>query len=220
MKPIKSLVLVGVLAAIPTLAPQEASAQPRGYYAGGPYAGPPPNSQLPGGFHNRQGRLTFGFSGGLGYMNSDVFGDLDCSGCSGGGVSFGAAGHIGGFIGPRFALMFELQVNGQQLSEERFIEDDIFLYQTAAMIAAQYWVTPQLWIKGGIGVAHLEEQTRDGFAGFEIDNGTAIMGAAGFEIFSSRYLSVDLQGRLLNGSYEGVDDNITAGTIGIGVNWF
>ena len=213
---IKSLVLIGLVAAIPALAPSEASAQP-GYY--GP-AGGPPNSQLPGGFHNRQGRLTFGFSGGLGYMNSDVFGDLNCDNCSGGSVAFGLSGHIGGFLGPRFALMFEAQVNGQQLSEEAFIEDDIFLYQTAAMVAAQYWVTPQLWIKGGIGLAHLEEQTRDGFAGFEIDNGTALLGAIGYEIFSSRYLSVDLQGRLLNGSYEGVDDNITAGSVGIGVNWF
>lgn len=214
---IKSLVLVGLVAAIPTLAPSDASAQPGGYYGPG---GGPPNAQLPGGFHNRQGRLTFGFQGGLGYMNSDVFGDLNCNGCSGGGVSFGVSGHIGGFLGPRFALMFEAQVNGQQLTEEQIVEDDIFLYQTAAMVAAQYWVTPQLWIKGGIGLAHLEEQTRDGFAGFEIDNGTAILGAVGFEIFSSRYLSVDLQGRLLNGSYEGVDDNITAGSIGIGVNWF
>jgi hypothetical protein len=218
MKPIKSLVLVGVLAAIPTLAPTEASAQPGGYYGPGP-GGPPPGL-LPGGFHNRQGRLTFGVSGGLGYMNSDVFGDLNCNNCNGGTVSFGVAGHIGGFIGPRLALMFELQVNGQQLAQSDFFEDDIFLYQTAAMVAAQYWVTPQLWIKAGIGVAHLEEQTRDGFAGFSIDNGTAILGAVGYELFSSRFMSVDLQGRLLNGAYSGVDDNITAGTIGVGINWF
>ncbi len=212
----KSLVLVGLLAAIPTFAPSEASAQPRrrGYYAGP--AGGPPNSQLPGGFHNRQNRLIFGFSGGLGYMNSDAFGDLG----SAGSVSGGVAGHIGGFLGPRFALLFEAQVNAQQISQERISVDDIFLYQSAAMIAAQYWVTPQLWIKGGIGFAHLEEQTRDGFAGAEIDNGTAIMGAVGYEIFSARYLSIDLQGRLLNGAYKGVDDNITAGTVGIGINWF
>jgi hypothetical protein len=215
MKPTKSLLaLLAAALAVPALSTSDAVAQPGGGY----YAAPPPNSVLPGGFHNRQGRLTFGFSGGLGYMNSDVFGDIGCSGCS--SAAFGVAGHIGGFIGPRLALMFELQVNGQQVSQERFFEDDIFLFQTAAMIAAQYWVTPQLWIKGGIGLAHLEEQTRDGFAGLEIANGTAIMGAVGFELFSSRYLSIDLQGRLLNGSYDGINDNITAGTIGVGINWF
>lgn len=218
MKPIKSLILVGLLAAIPT-APEEAAAQPRGYYGPGPYGGPPPNAQLPGGFHNRQGRLTFGFQGGLGVMNDDI-GEINCGNCDFNPISFGASGHIGGFIGPRLALMFELQVNGQQVSQEAFIEDDAFLYQTAAMVALQYWVTPQLWIKGGLGLAHLEVQSRDGFFGGEIDNGGAILGGIGFELFSSRYLSVDLQGRLLNGSYEGIDNNITAASVGIGINWF
>ncbi len=217
MKPIKSLVLVGVLAAIPTLAPSDASAQPRGSYYGP--GGPPPNSQLPGGFHNRQGRLTFGFSLGLGVMNDDI-GEINCSNCDYNPISFGVSGHIGGFIGPRLALMFEGQVNGQQVSQEAFVEDDAFLYQSAGMVAIQFWVTPQLWLKGGLGLAHLEVQSRDGFFAGEIANGTAILGAAGYEIFSSRYLSVDLQGRLLNGSYDGINDNITAASVGIGVNWF
>jgi hypothetical protein len=217
MKPIKSLVLLGTLAAIPALAPSDALAQP-GYGPGpGYYAAPPPNSQLPGGFHNRQGRLTFGFSAGLGGMN-DNGGDLECSGCDYSTLSGQVSGHIGGFIGPRLALMFEAQANVQQLSQEQFIEDDLFLTQYAAMVAAQYWVTPQLWLKGGLGLANL--QVSDAFGESNIDNGTAIMGAVGFELFSARYMSVDLQGRLLNGSYEGIDNNITAASVGIGVNWF
>jgi hypothetical protein len=215
MKPIKSLLLVGIVAAIPALAPSEAAAQPGPGY----YAAPPPNAQLPGGFHNRQGRLTFGFSLGLGAMNDDI-GDIGCNNCDYSPISFQAAGHIGGFIGPRMALMLELQTNGQQVSQEQFVEDDAFLYQTAAMIGLQYWVTPQLWLKGGLGLAHLEEQSRDGFFAGEIDNGTAVLGAIGFELFSSRYLSVDLQGRVLNGSYSGIDNNITAASVGVGINWF
>jgi hypothetical protein len=46
------------------------------------------------------------------------------------------------------------------------------------------------------------------------------MGAIGFEILSARYFSLDLQGRFLNGSYDGIDNNITAGSIGLGINWF
>ena len=214
MKPIKSLVVLGVLSALPVLAPSEASAQP-GYYN----AGPPPNTQLPGGFWNRQGRLTFGGSFGLGGMSDDV-GDIGCDNCDYNPISFGFTGHIGGFLGPRFALMFEAQVNGQQVSQAAFPEDDAYLYQTAGMVAAQYWITPQLWLKGGIGLAHLELQSADGFFASDIDNGTAIMGAAGFEVFSSRYFSIDLEGRLINGAYKGIDNNITAGTIGVGVNWF
>lgn len=215
MKPIKSLLLLGILAAIPTLAPSEASAQPGGGY----YAQPPPNSVLPGGFHNRQGRLTFGGAIGIGTMNDDQ-GEVNCLNCDYNPLAFQASGHIGGFIGPRLALMFELQMNGQQISQEAFVEDDAFLYQTAAMVAAQYWVTPQLWIKGGIGLSHLEVQSRDGFFAGEIDNGTALLGAVGFEVFSSRYMSIDLQGRLLNGAYEGLDNNFTAGSVGVGINWF
>jgi len=210
---IKSLVLVGLVAAIPTLAPSDASAQPGGYY--GP-AGGPPNSQLPGGFHNRQGRLMFGFSGGLGGMHDD-FGDIECDGCQ--ALSGMISGHIGGFIGPRFALMFEGQANIQQIQSGAFVEDDLFLTQAAAMVAAQWWVAPQLWIKGGIGFASL--QVEDNFGGSSVpENGTALMGAVGYEIFSSRYLSVDLEGRIINGSYDGIDNNITAGSVGIGVNWF
>lgn len=212
MTPIKSLVLVGVLAAIPTLAPTEASAQP-GYYAG---PGGPPNSLLPGGFHNRQGRLMFGFSLGVGGMHDD-FGDIDCNGCQ--ALSGQVSGHIGGFIGPRFALMFEAQANIQQIQAGAFIEDDLFLTQSAAMVAAQYWVAPQLWIKGGIGLANLQVDDQFGNSSAP-ENGTAVMGAIGYELFSSRYLSVDLQGRLINGAYEGIDNNITAGSIGVGINWF
>lgn len=212
MKPIKSLLLIGILAAIPTVAPAPAAAQPGGYYGG-----PQPASTLPGGFHNRQGRLTFGFALGLGGMNDDI-GDIECANCSYDPLSLGLSGHIGGFLGPRFALMLELQGNTQQVSMGEFADEDVFLTQTAAMIAGQYWLTPQLWIKGGIGLAHL--QLDDAYLIEDIDNGTAIMGAIGFELFSARYMSVDVQGRLLNGAYNGIDQNITAATVGVGINWF
>jgi hypothetical protein len=214
MKPIKSLLLVGILAALSTLAPGEAAAQGRG---GGYYASPPPSSVLPGGFHNRQGRLTFGFSGAIGGM-SDDFGDIECDNCQ--AIGFGLAGHIGGFIGPRLALMLELQMNGHQLSEEAFIEDDQFLYQTAAMVALQYWVTPQLWLKGGIGFASVDIDDDAYYEETHIDSGMALMGGVGFELLSAQRFSVDLQGRLLAGSYDGIGQQITSATVGVGINWF
>ena len=108
MKPTKTLFVLALL-----VVPGLASAQ--GYYGGsGPGYAPAPSTQLPGGFHNRQGRLAFGFSLGLGAMNDDV-GDIECVNCS--AVSGQLAGHIGGFIGPRLALMGELQGNAQTLSD-------------------------------------------------------------------------------------------------------
>lgn len=216
MKPIKSLLVLALL-----FAPGLASAQ--GYYGGsgpGQY-GPAPSTQLPGGFHNRQGRLTFGGSLGLGAMNDD-FGDIECANCS--AASLQIAGHIGGFIGPRLALMGELQGNFQTLSDS-YNGGTETLVQSALMIAAQYWVTPQLWIKGGIGFANLRVDWSaygDGIidASTQPENGVALLGAVGYELLSARNFSVDLQGRLLNGSYDAIDNNVTALSVGVGVNWY
>lgn len=181
------------------------------------YSAPTPTSQHPGGFHNRSGRLIFGGNIGLGGME-DNGGDVECTNCS--AVSGQVAGHLGGFIGPRLALMGELQANFQTLSSDDFTGDTEVLTQGALMIAAQYWITPQLWIKGGIGFAHL--QVEDTYYGpvSRPENGMALMGALGFELLSSRRFSLDLQGRLLNGSYDEAGYNITAASIGIGLHWF
>jgi hypothetical protein len=217
MKPIKPLL---ILAAI-LLAPSLASAQ--GYYGGrgggGYYNNPDGAGVLPGGFHNRQGRLIFGFSLGLGGMN-DRGGDIDCNNCEYSTAAGEVSGHIGGFVGPRLALMGEVQANLQTLSSNA-IEDQT-LVQSALMFAAQYWLTPQLWIKGGIGFANVQvnHDYWDGTDVEPVDNGMALMGGIGYEVLSARYFSLDLQGRILNGSYKGIDDSITAASVGIGINWF
>lgn len=216
MKPIKSLLVLALL-----LVPGIASAQ--GYYGGsgpGQY-GPAPSTQLPGGFHNRQGRLMFGGSIGLGAMNDD-FGDIECVDCS--AASIQGALHLGGFIGPRLALMGELQGNAQTLSSS-YSGGTETLVQSALMIAAQYWVTPQLWVKGGIGFANLRvdwSAYSDGYidASSQPENGVALLGAVGYELLSARNFAVDLQGRLLNGSYDAIDNNVTALSIGVGINWY
>jgi hypothetical protein len=179
-------------------------------------------SHHPGGFHNRSGRLMFGGNIGLGAME-DSGGDVDCSNCSSVAAQF--AGHLGGFVGPRLALMGELQANFQTLQSDRFTGDTEVLTQGALMLAAQYWLTPQIWVKGGIGFATL--QVNRSYYGDGIidestipENGLALMGGIGFEILSARHFSVDLQGRLLNGTYDQIDYNLTAASIGIGINWF
>jgi hypothetical protein len=134
--------------------------------------------------------------------------------------------HIGGFVGPRLALMAELQGNIQTIAQDEIGDGiDTQLVQGALMGAAQYWLTPQLWIKGGIGFATLQIQDEDRFFGEVLaasrpENGFALMGAIGFELLSSRLFSVDLQGRILNGSYKSLDNHVTAASIGIGINWY
>jgi hypothetical protein len=196
------------------LLPSVALAQ--GYYQN------PPNSQFAGGFHNRTGRLMFGGSLGLGAMK-DSGGDVQCDNCN--TYAGEGEGHIGGFVGPRLALMGEVQGNVQTLTSDRFSGDTSEMLQIGVMFAAQYWLTPQLWLKGGIGFATL--QVNRSYYGDGIidestipENGLALLGAVGFELFSARHFAVDLQGRLLNGSYDSINYQLTAFSIGVGINWY
>jgi len=211
MKLIKSVLLAAAILAPLSFASQ-AQAQPGGYYAN------PATTQHPGGFHNRNNRLMFGFSVMLGHLSDsegNIGGDSSVSYST---IAGGASAHIGGFIGPRLALMAEVQGNAVTLSTDGF--DDITLVQSALMGAAQYWITPQLWVKGGIGFASLDLDDSYYNDSAHIDSGMALMGGVGFELLSSQRFSVDLQGRLLGGMYDGIDQQITSGSIGVGINWF
>jgi hypothetical protein len=211
MKPSKSLFVLLLM----VVGSAVASAQ--GYYGGG-------NSYAnePGGFHHRANRLVYGGSIGIGVMNDS--GDrITCNNCNYNPVAFELDGHIGGMLNSRLALLFEVQVNGQLINAENGTGNgDSTLVQSAAMLAVQYWLTPQFWIKGGVGLSHItvDHDYYDGTVEEPGADGVAVMGAAGFELFSARRMAIELQGRVISGNYDGVSDHITAGTIGIGINWF
>jgi len=206
MKPIKSLLVLAILCA-----PVIASAQ--GYY----YRGSGAPDPLPGGFHNRVGHLTLGGSIGLGGMHDGGSGITDCGGCDISPLALEFDGHIGGVLSPRFALMLELQGNLQTVHSDA-INGDTVLSQGAVMLAGQFWILPQLWIKGGIGVASL--QADDAYFTTDFGTGGALMAAIGVELVSARRFALELQGRIIEGTYRSLDDNVTSGTIGIGVNWY
>jgi hypothetical protein len=213
MKPIKSLLVLAVL-----LAPGLAAAQ--GYYGGGGGPGPgyssAPPSQLPGGFHDRRGRLAYGGSLGLGGMHDSGSNVTSCGNCSYNPLAIELDGHIGGFLTPRFALMAEGQINAQTVASDFY--DDTILSMNTLMIAGQYWVTPQFWIKGGIGVSQLYAD--NAYSVWDFGTGGALMGGAGFELLSARNFAIDLQGRIIQGTFNSLNDHITSGTVGIGVNWY
>jgi hypothetical protein len=206
MKPIKSLLVLAII-----LAPGLAAAQ--GYYGRGGGGG---GYGVPGGFHNRTGRLAWGIGIGVGGMHDDGSGITSCDNCSN-APALELDGHIGGMIGPRFALLFEAQLNARTVHSDDF-GDDTTLSQTVGMIAGQFWITPQLWIKGGIGIAGLQADSR--YITTDYGTGGAIMGAIGFELMSARFFALDLQGRIIEGTYNSGNDNITAANIGLGFNWY
>jgi hypothetical protein len=221
MKALVSFAFVGAL-----LAPAVASAQ--GYYGppppppggGGYYAAPP--GLLPNGYFDRTGRLALGFSIGLGGMHSSSQGDIGCPNCDWNPAAVEVDFHVGGMLTPQFAILFELQGNLQTIDQQDGGAGTVTLSQGTAMVAAQYWLLPKLWIKGGIGAAHLSYDFNDAYQtqSQPIDNGAAVMAGIGYELYSTREFAVDLQGRLIEGSYKGIDDQITSGTIGVGFNWY
>jgi hypothetical protein len=202
MKLIKPLLVFAIMC-VPVLA----SAQ--GYQGRG--------SPVRGGFQDRAGRMTLGFAIGLGGMHDDGSTITSCVNCDFKPLAFEADGHIGGMLSPRFGLMFEAQVNLQTVHSS-FFGDDAILSQGAAMIAGQFWLLPQLWIKAGLGIANL--QIDDSFVTEDFGSGGVLMGAIGVELLSARNLALELQARVIQGTYNSLEDNVTSGTIGFGVNWY
>jgi hypothetical protein len=203
MKPIKSILVLALV-----LAPAVASAQ--GYYNGGP-------GYRQHGYHNRMGRLAWGFSVGLGGMHDGGSGLTDCGNCNYNPITFEADGHIGAMVSQNLGILFEGQVNAQTVHSDT-LNGDTVLTQSAAMVALQFWLTPQLWVKGGAGFAHLDAQ--DNYGATDFGGGVAVMGAIGFELLSARYFALDIQGRLIEGEYNSFGDHVTSGTVGLGFNWY
>ncbi len=222
MKRLVSFAFLGAVLLVPALASAQGyyGPPPRGGY-GGYYATPP--GVLPGGFYDRTGRLALGFSIGLGAMHSNAAGDIGCSTCDYNPAAVEVDFHVGGMLSPQFALLFEMQGNLQTVDQNN-AGGTASLSQGTAMIAGQYWLSPRFWLKGGIGVAHLSYDFTDQYGNSQgsqsIDNGAAIMGAIGYELYSTREFAVDLQGRLIEGSYKTIDDQITSATVGLGFNWY
>ncbi|HRC58301.1 MAG TPA: hypothetical protein PKU97_20395 [Kofleriaceae bacterium] len=192
---------------------QPYGAQP-GYYA-------QPPATTSGGFWDRGGGLVWGIGLGLGGMSSKD-GPIECSSCSYSPMAVEVDAHLGGMMSPRLALLFEIQGNVQPVEEVGGGEGDKTLGQFAAMAAAQYWITPRLWLKGGIGVATLSYNYNDSSGTQEepIDDGGVFLLGAGYEILAGRDFALDVQGRYVVGSYDGINDQISSGTIGLGVNWY
>jgi hypothetical protein len=209
MKPIKSLIILALIAA-----PGLAAAQ--GYY------GPLPVRDQQG-FLWRRNHLTVGFSVGLGYMNENGS-SLVCTGCGQQPVTLQLEGHIGGMLSNRLGLMLEIQANYQQLAFDPASQQDSTIQQSLVMIAPQYWILPQLWVKLGIGLARIDViDNVTGFAYAGSNNGLGLLAAGGLELMSARRFALELQLRLAGGFYsypDGSHDRITSGTIGLGLNWY
>jgi hypothetical protein len=168
------------------------------------YAAPPPYypPPQPRGFY-RQGFLV-GFGVGGGAITAD-----NCGTCGGaGGLEF----HLGGMLTPRLALMFELWGLAHPLGDGYSLTNSIY---TGSL---QFWATPVLWLKGGIGGGTIRISDNYNGLSYEPESALAVSGAVGYEVLHSYNFALDLQFRLAHAAYEGGGANNIAFMVGF--NWY
>ena len=184
-------------------------ASPQGYYSGSSYAAD--------GYYPRAGRMVMGAALGLGGM-SVADRAVTCSNCAYNPAAVGVAAHIGGMLSNQLGLMFEAQGNYQTV--EARADGNILLAQSTALIAAQYWASPRLWLKGGVGFAVLSTVQDSTDAQTDLGAGGAALFAAGYELLATPTFAVDLQGRFLLASYDGLQARSQVGTVGVGFSFY
>ena len=188
-------------------------------YAPGYYPPPPPPPPPPRGVY-RSG-LIFGGSIGLGGFWYSQCNDI----CGGAGA---IEGHIGGMVAPRLAIMGDFWEGFHPFSSGGFSGTT---YQGIYTLAAQFWLSDNLWIKGGLGLGYLTVSSDIGYYynGYTYstsvsDSAFAFMLAAGIELYQAYNYALDLQLRYGNAVYTGAgldsagDTNMV--TVMIGFNWY
>ena len=180
-------------------------------YAPAPYYAPPvqvPQRAERTGFH-------LGISAGVGVLESDA-GEFVCEGCEPVAGTFDI--HVGTMLTPRFALQGEYWLQSQNIDADgrASIRQDMF------MVAGQYWITPRFWAKGGIGAAVFTLNWDDSYdtQTETLGSGLALEFALGYELIHSRTFSLDAQLKLGSGTYEDRDEEVTASSVSLGVNWY
>jgi hypothetical protein len=125
----------------------------------------------------------------------------------------GLSGDVGYFLGPRLAVMVD--VWGMYHTENH-----VTIYQVISTVAAQFWATKHLWLKGGLGNA---------YAGYKYDFVIAagsdktetvlgVMLGAGYDIHVTPDWTLDLQVRYGTGAYDSIKGHNTS--LALGFNWY
>lgn len=129
-----------------------------------------------------------GFIAGLGVGG----GKISCEGCDMSGPAVGL--HLGGMLKENVALVFD----GSGVTKE---EGGATFTSVVVGAALQYWASPRVWIKGGVGAGQLQ------FSGNGVtvnsDAGLGFLGGLGIEALQKKRFTIDLQVRLSTAKIEG-----------------
>jgi len=113
-------------------------------------------------------------------------------------------------VNPRLAIMWD----GSGIGNTSI---NAIVVSAINVAAAQYFVSPAIWLKGGLGFGRLSVSDGDGSSALSSDTAPAVLLAAGVEIMRSRTFALDLSLRLATVSYDRV--NLTNAALNLGFNW-
>ena len=98
--------------------------------------------------------------------------------------------------------------------------------QSMYLLAMQHWLTSRLWLKAGLGFSTVgtRRPVQDDSDDVEhLNNGIAVVGAAGFEVLQAGVYALDVQFRVGSGLYPRNSNNnggvLTTGVVAVGNTW-
>jgi opacity protein-like surface antigen len=185
-----------------SLAQAQYQAPPPGYYAPPPRYGygPPPRRY---GFY-REGLVVGAAIGG---------GGISASGCQPGYCGGAISGelHIGGMLNQRLALMFDLWGNARGIDGT-----DGTLSQSFWTAAFQFWPADIFWLKGGLGISHVQVSS-DSIGVVDDETALGLVLGAGVEVVQVGNMALDLQFRFGHGFYDTPVNNYA---FLVGLSWY
>lgn len=165
-----------------------------------------------------------------GSSDAPTVGFVSQGGDSGLGPGFNL--YLGGMTGSRAALLFEMAlttvdteaVDGEvRLGPQRvtFGSADSSLSPIVMAGAAQYWVRPNIWVRGGLGVGLLDRdlfiESSDLTITLDQGNGVALLGAAGVEVWRRGNFALDTQFHFTTFALKGL--RVHSPSVQIGLTW-
>lgn len=151
---------------------------------------------------------NLGFGLGGGHISCDA------DNCTGVTEAGGGEIHVGWMYSPRLAFVGDAWSLVHR-------DDPLTLTHTITTLGAQYWLTPHIWVKGGVGGAHASFRWKGPLVAAQTrtESVPAIMAAVAYEFLVRQNFVMDVQLRTGTGTYSD-EAQATNTAVQVGLTWF
>ncbi|RMH39519.1 MAG: hypothetical protein D6689_16255 [Deltaproteobacteria bacterium] len=128
----------------------------------------------------------------------------------------------GRMVTPRFAIVVDawtlVHGDGRAAEQPSEYDGDPDLAHDVVALAGQWWVTPRLWLLGGVGRASY--RVRAPGVAYDSDPAAAVEFAIGYEVARASRVAVDLQFRYAGAHYPADDVDLENAALAVGLSWY